>query len=160
MLNKSFIVLLTGIFSIVAIAFVEDAYSRNNKKFGAYKQVIETRYHHLGDDYMQHFIDPEPEGTLWENNFYIRKWVINHFEIAFVKFLAKHLDSADLYVNGNQIRLLQAKVPTRQNYFIYIVPIPFDILKKGKNVISFEPYLYHDGNWDDFEFGEVEIRFQ
>ena len=40
------------------------------------------------------------------------------------------------------------------------MPIPFHFLQSGTNSIAIEAADYNDGNWDDFEFGEVEIRFQ
>ena len=67
--------------------------------------VIEKKYHHLGDDQMDNWIVPEPEGTLWETTFRIKKSTLDKCKISFVKFLCHGLDNAAIIVNGNYITL-------------------------------------------------------
>jgi len=146
-------------FSIAAVALPDEAYSGDRSKRPRIR-TIEKRYHHLGDEDLPYFVVQEVEGTYWETHFRLRKYYFRNKEIAFVKFLAHNLDFADLIVNGNLIKLQQAKEPTIQNFWVYIVPIPFDFLLLGKNTIGIQCNQWADGNWDDLEFGELEIWLQ
>lgn len=51
-------------------------------------------------------------------------------------------------------------MPTIQNFYFYIAPIPIDLLLQGKNSIAIEANQWDTGNYDDIEFGELDIWFQ
>ena len=153
MLQKCFFVFLALFLLFTASTFADVQYDNY------YSIILDYRYHHLGDVISENFLIPKPEGTYWETHF-LKDNLLNSVEIAFVKFLAKHIDFADLIVNDNRIRILEAASPTAHNYLIYIVPIPINFLKNGRNVIGIKVNQWDTGNFDDIEFGEFEIVFQ
>jgi len=159
MLKKQLLVFLILMFSIATIVLANEAYSGDWKN-RAIKKTIENRYHHLGDFYIGDFVIPEPEGTYWEKSFWLRKSVLNYKKIAFIKFIAHHIDFSDLIVNGHRITLNSVEESNIQNFFVYIIPIPFEILLQGENIIGIETNRWDTGNYDDIEFGQLEIWFQ
>jgi len=162
MLKKPFFILLTLMFSIAAIAVADKSYS-DGLINGTYKIKIEDRYHHLGDDDMNVFLVREDEGTYWETTFWLKKQVLEDSEIAFVKFLAHHVDLADLIVNGDYRRRLHdthSPGDPEQLLFTYVLRLPLNILNKGENTIGIEVGDFGEESYDDMEFGELEIWFQ
>jgi hypothetical protein len=162
MLSKtSLFVLLTLIVISVPLGLAEKAYSKGlgNRVF---KITIDKRYHHLGDNYIDDFIVPEHEGTYWETSFKLPKFVFKFKDIALVKFLAHQVDLTNLIINGHQIPLQDTHTPDIpiQLLFTYAIPLPLDLLEAGENTIGFEVTHFGDGNWDDMEFGGLEIWFQ
>jgi hypothetical protein len=162
MLQKCFLIIFVLLFSFTATAFADEPYDKESVKFNKkiFKKILDYRYHHLGNDYIGTWVIPEPEGTYWETKFWLRKNDLNSKEIAFVKFLAKDIGFSDLIVNDNRIKIHEADAPTTQNYLIYIIPVPVDLLQIGKNLIGIETNQWDTGNFDDMEFGELEIWLQ
>lgn len=153
--------LVFAIFLVIMFADIALAKKKNkNKKCKVQNVMIEQKYHHLGDDNIDSWIVPEPEGTLWETTFRIKKSTLNKCQISFVKFLCHDLNDADLIVNGERITLHEVVNFSNQYLEIYAVPLPLDFLYHGDNIIGIEVKELNDGNYDDMEFGELEIWFQ
>ena len=124
---------LTIMFAGFALAG-EDIIKIDMKKWWQKWRMIEPNYHHLGDDDIGWFVIPEPEGTYWESKFRCKKFILREANTALVKFLAHEIGFADLIINGNRIKLNEIGYMRGQQFFIYVVPIPLDMLLQGRNL--------------------------
>ena len=125
---------------------------------GLKKYLIEADYHHLGDYPNNTWIIPEPEGTYWDKSFTIEESSFKNKSIAFVMFVGHHIDWSDLIVNGEHISIVS--VSEVSAYSNYLIPLPAAFFHSGENTIGFEVFQWDTGNYDDMEFGELEIWFQ
>jgi len=146
---------------VIMFADIALAKKKNeNNKAKVRKVMIEQKYHHLGDDNDDSWIVPEPEGTLWEKTFKIKKSTLNKYQISFVKFLCRDLGNAELIVNGESIDLDPSYEQSDQHFVNYVIPLPLDLFYHGDNIIGIEVKMYDEVHYDDMEFGELEIWFQ
>ena len=152
--------LILALSLVIMLADVALAKKKKEKhKTNVQKVMIEQKYHHLGDNILSFFIIPEYEGTLWESSFKLSKSTLKKANTAFVKFLSHNLDATDLIVNGQHIELDPSYEQFDQHFVNYVVPLPLHLFYPGKNTIGFE-VIEEYGNYDDMEFGELEIWFQ
>jgi hypothetical protein len=159
MLKNKFFVIFIIIFTILALAPNSIA-GKKNKKSTFTKIIIDEAYHHLGDSYNPDFIIPDPEGTLWEKSFKLDKSIFKKNSMAFVKFYSHNIDFSFLIINGNRIRINKQNYDNSQIFYACIIPIPIEFLDSEDNIIGIESNAGDTGDFDDMEFGEVEIWFQ
>jgi hypothetical protein len=124
------------------------------------KIKIEKGYHHLGDSFVSDFLIPDPEGFSWETTVKLDRSILKKYETAFAKFYCHGIDYSFLVVNEYRIRLNKQNNENPQIFNVCIVPIPVDFLNEKENTIGIEADDGGTKNYDDMEFGELEIWFQ
>jgi len=150
---------LVVMYANVALAKKKKKIEKNHNT-NVQKVMIEQRYHHLGDNTLPGWIVPEPEGNLWEKTFRIEKSTLNKYQISFVKFLCHGLYDTDFIVNGHHIVLDPSDEQSDQHFVNYAIPLPKHFFYPGNNTIGFKVIKDLNDNYDDMEFGELEIWFQ
>jgi hypothetical protein len=127
--------------------------------------MVEKDYHHIGDNVMLSYLIPEPEGLSWQDNFNVKKKNFKK-DFAFLSFAA-HSHGVEIFINGNQVHSVDDELDVdlgmedwaSNKFSIYVISIPFEFLIPGKNIVEFSA-RYIQSEYDDSEFGEVQIWFQ
>jgi hypothetical protein len=163
--------LLLVLFFVIMSVDVALAKKKKKKKKSVVKKVmvqnvtvqkvtVEQKYHHIGDNNINYFVVPENEGTSWESSFELNKSTLKNAHTVFAKFLAHNLDSTNLIVNGEPIFLEPSFEKSYQHFVNYMIPLPLNLFHLGENRIGFQSNIDSKSNYDDMEFGELEIWFQ
>ena len=150
------------IFSLcLTIIFAVFAYAKSGNKWHWKNKVIivniSDEYHHLGDDYISGFTIPEPEGTFWEKQFSLPKYLKKKHS-GYIIFSSYHIDYAAVSINNHLIDI--ERYPFHYKNRNRVISVPAAFFNIGKNTITFEVFQTGSGNWDDLEFGELEILIQ
>ena len=136
-------------------ALTERVEALENQSDGVLQEyVIETEYHHIGDNVFPEFFNPKPEGLSWEKAFTLPNDILSA-RAAFIKYNAADLQAADIVINGMPFAMpFKYPIPPII-YGNYILSLPAAIFQPGENMIE-----VMNIRGDDFEFGELEIWFQ
>jgi len=118
--------------------------------------VIEDRTHHLGDDELSNWDEPNPEGTSYMNKFWLNtSWSGD----ALLRLDTFHVDYANpVWVNNHLVGAVPRSEDDswdseRWNPQVDVF-VPGSILRAGENSIQIES-LYSDG-YDDFMFRKLQ----
>lgn len=130
----------------------DDLMFRNVALIKCFLQV-EDAPHHLGDDYTEAFLRPNPEGVSWYNDVELLKPGKN---LAMLSLDMSGLDRATILVNGMEVGTL-----TGSNQDIWqnrTVLFNGSQLTMGANRIEVVSNL--DNGWDDFQFKNVRLYYE
>ncbi len=127
---------------------------------GLQEIVLDAEFHHLGDNFIEPWLIPDPEGTILEITFLLNQGQIQRAKTAHLEFFLLQNDWGNLIVNGRRWTLPETHL-TSSGFGLDIAAktlfsIPTSILDMGLNSIVFES-TQHGKNFDDFEFGEVVL---
>jgi len=133
----------------------------NSTYAGLLEVIVETDYHHLGDDTINWMHNPSPEGVIWEKTFILPPFSAS---VATIAFTAAHIQHTDITINGISIAIPIVepnKVADDDHFYrTYVITIPAAAFHPGENKIGFKPLQQTNGNYDDIEFGKVILYLQ
>ena len=119
--------------------------------------------HHLGDDDFSGSINSGfqriSEGTVFQKNFSLSTVQAEASSVT-ITLLAKGLQLSNrLEINGNLVGYLNNS-PSDGSYGTVTYAIPMGVLQSGVNTLVIESSQNASGNYDDFEFTNVVLRFE
>ncbi|MHC4217281.1 MAG: hypothetical protein ACYSU7_02385 [Planctomycetota bacterium] len=128
---------------------------------GGYQEVIlDGGFHHLGDNFLAHWIVPDPEGTTLEIIFWLNQGQIQSAKTAHLELFLLQNNWSNVLLNGRRWSLPLTEDTEGVDQLpvtgMTLFSFPKSFLQHGDNSIVFES-VPHDGNFDDFELGEIAL---
>lgn len=111
---------------------------------------VEEAAHHLGDDFVEAYIRPQPEGVSWSKTIQLDEPGKN---IAMISLDIAGVDRSSVLVNGQQIGTISGS--NRDIWENRTVLFDGGILTAGENRI--EIVASKNGSWDDIQFKNVRL---
>ncbi|UCC68821.1 MAG: hypothetical protein JSV79_02510 [Armatimonadota bacterium] len=122
--------------------------------------VIESDYHHLGDNRSPTAHNPDPEGITWSKQFSLDRVPAG---TAYLSLQVENINAADLVINGHRLAIPVGHSPRVACPPVWrnlLLPLPSRLFRVGPNHISIESIWLPDlKTYDDFQFGKLAVSF-
>lgn len=147
-------IVLLAFLSISCVSYADGSHKRG--VFNLTEIIIDSEFHHLGDDVTG--VIPIPEGTEYERSFRLPRRALRGAIDAHIQYTAQGVEFAEIAINEHSLVMPQVHdVPGLLNVAPSIVSIPLAWLKRKNNVIRFESKATTAGSYDDIFFGDVRL---